>query len=576
MLDFIVNNDYYTKFKKHKNKDFSILEYFIIEDMNEKFWEKYKEYKIYLYFEENLKKYIQIFYRKMKKMKYFDYFFKLLPPAYYNKDIIELVYKWVLENINTFSINHFLQFKENITNFFEIILEKKINSKRLYNLLEVLKNNLGNNYNSMIIFLLNNIKNDNDEEIIKYMIKILIFPSKKEIEPNDLDDNLFENISIFINEINKEKFNSKIFLSLIKNLSISEIDLFYESKKFELFEILLKNNIYSLFNEINKKTIYWENCSSECLVIAKNLEELNIPYINFKSDYKGLKGEKIILERITSIYKCIKEENYKKKSIEIKDKIYKSIQKVDQNLKDIENLIISNNFINYNKSNINNELSKYKEKIVNSPLKYINSDNYEKEYSKFKKDIKRAKEILQLSKSYVFVCIFSNLKKKFEGQKALEGSVEKMETIKNIFISKEIEKELKNNYEPVKYLINLGYENEEKLSNEIDRLLNFFKINNYDKNPLIKLIKIYIDNKSLFSIISGIQILFDNYKKISNKKSLNQEEENFYKKLNENFNLLKTDEIISIEQNNSINDYILKYFDIKPKNKKKFLIFLLN
>ena len=577
LLQFIANNDYYKdkKFKKNENKDINLLKLFNIEEMNEGFWIKFKNYKIYSFFEENLKKYFEIFYSKINKVQYFDYFFKLLPPEKYDKNTIELVYNWLVENINTFSKEDFSVLSNGMKTFLDIMLNKKFNSERIFNLFEILKNNLGENYKFLIIFLLNMTHNCNNEEVIKYMIQFLIFPNKAEIETNNLNDNLFENIIIFIKEINQEKLKTKIFLSEIKNLSISEKDFYQDSKKFELFEILLKNDDYSYEN--NEKSIYWQNCKSECLHLAQDLKEMNIPYLKYKNAVSLVDGDEKMLERITSIFKCLKEKNYQDLAIDVKDKIYKAIQKIEQNLKEIEDLKIFNNFINYNMSSINNELSNYNKRIVTLPINNIYSEKTKKEYNNFERDIKKSKEILPLRKSFTFLCIFNNFKKKLEGEKALEKALEKMKNIKNIFKNndKTIEKELKNNYDQTKYLINLGYESEEKLSKEIDWLLNYFQIKNYDKKPIIKIIKIFIENKSLFSIISGIQILFDNYKYISNKKTLDKEEDKFDKKLKEYYNLFKNEEIISIEQINKINENIIKCFNINPKNKNQFSQFFI-
>ena len=244
----------------------------------------------------------------------------------------------------------------------------------------------------------------------------------------------------------------------------------------------------------------------------------------------------------------------------------------------IEDLKVYNNFIIYNNSKENEELSKYNKKIVTSTLQYINSEENEKEFSKYEKRVKRAREILQFKKSYIFLSIFNDIKNKIEGQKAVDIAIEKMKNLKKIFVNdeKKIEEELKNNPE-VNYLINLGYQNQENLIKELDWLLNYFNIKNYNKEVLIQKINIYGKNKSLFSVISGILNLSETYKNIFKYNRDNNEETNFYNKLNEYKILLGNQKNISIEIIENINEYIGKNFTIINSNNKEkiFEIFIL-
>ena len=62
-------------------------------------------------------------------------------------------------------------------------------------------------------------------------------------------------------------------------------------------------------------------------------------------------------------------------------------------------------------------------------------------------------------------------------------------------------------------MINVAYKNENCLEKEVDWLLNYFKITDFNlKDLLIDYIKLIVKKKSIFSIISGIIKLFDIYK----------------------------------------------------------------
>ena len=567
LVTYIINNDYYTKkkFEKNENKDFSILDYFIIEEMDEKFFSLYQNNKIYSFFKEDLNQYIEHFCKRIKYINYFYYFFELLPIENYNNDMIKLLNNWLIEKIslNSFTEKQFPNFAYGMKNLFKIMLDNKLTNE-IITLLKFLKNNIGESYKLLIIYLLQIFENINNEEVAKNMIKFLLFPNtKKDNEIYDINTISFHNITEFLKEIKPSKLIIKIFLSEIKNLSICKNDFFIKSIKFQLFEKLLKNSDYSILSKQNnnKNSDYWQNVESTCESLENDLKNLNINYKEIKTAY-AIVGKKEILERIDLIFLCLKKDKNQEIINDIKEKIDDAMKKIESNTKDIEQLKLFNIFINFKKPDINKELSNYNLNIITSPLSRIYSD---KEFSKYENEIKKAKQFLPLKKSFVFLCIFNNLKD-------LEKSLEKMKNLKKLFSNNErtIERELKNIYE-VKYLIFIGYENEKKLSQEIDWFLEYFGIKNYDKSLLLKKIKIYIENQSLFSVISGILILFDTYKYIT------KSEDTFYKKLEDYKSILKEKELISIEDIDKINREIENELDIQNSgnNKKDYYDFFI-
>ena len=134
----------------------------------------------------------------------------------------------------------------------------------------------------------------------------------------------------------------------------------------------------------------------------------------------------------------------------------------------------------------------------------------------------------------------------------------------------QIENELKNN-SVVKDLINLGCRNEENLIKEIEWLLEYFQIDDFIlKDFLIERIKIFIKNKSIFSILNGIIYLFDNFKDILNFS--NNADENFYNQLIDYNKSLLEEKGITIDFLNEIDYYIEDKLGIKLNECSKLFI----
>ena len=131
---------------------------------------------------------------------------------------------------------------------------------------------------------------------------------------------------------------------------------------------------------------------------------------------------------------------------------------------------------------------------------------------------------------------------------------------------------LKSNDE-VKFLIKIGYKNEDELEKEIDWLLDYFKISDFDsKFLLIDDIKLLIKKKSIFSTLSGILKLFDIYKE---KLIINQEDISLQEEMTKNKNNLKENKDISIDEIHQININLEKKFELTDENKKIFFKLLI-
>ena len=544
LILFIKRDKEYEKTEKEK---FSILKKFKVELMDENFFTDFNKNKIYSIFEIKFSQYLESFAENIKEIKDFGLFFKLLPPDKYDKEAISFVVGWVSKNINTFNIETCNNFKKDVNTLLKIMADKTAYMK-MDDLIKTIIDNIGEYSLDIFIYVLNSI--NNNEKIIDILTKnILKFNDDDEKNDDIVSNNLYK----FIKEVNPNKLIKNIFFSYIKNIYFEKED-FKDDKyqRFNVFEKLLNNDSYSIFNEDNKNKEYWENTLNVCKAISKDLKELNISYEY--ANYLFYTHKEKLKKRILSIFKCLNEEE----GLEIRviENMNLIFEKWKNNLKKIEILKEFNNFIYKNKELDNRKLSEYNKKIYKSTLKYLNSEENLDNFSRYKEDIEKAQKVLKLRNSSLFLYILKREKKNSSELNLLDNTFFFFDNIKKIFVNvpNEIENELKNNSE-AKLLINLGCLNEENLIKEIDWLLEYFSIYDFDlKDFLIERIKIFIKNKSLSSVLNGIIKLFDIFKDILNFNNI--EDTNFNEKLIEYNKSLSEERNITIELLERINRYI--------------------
>ena len=545
LIDFLKENKEYLKNKKER---FSILKYFKVELMDDNFFNIFESNKIYTIFEQNLSKYLESFGEIIKEIKDLGFFFRLLPPDKYTKETIEFVVNWVSKNINTFKIEACTNFKNDIISLFKI-METKTKYNKMSQLIEAIKSNIREYSLDIFIFVLNSI-NNNEKIVETITTKILIF----DIDNNhNYEDINVKNLYKFLKEVKPNKLVKKYFFYNIRNFYIEKEDYKSENnQRFNVFEKLLNNESYSIFNEDNKNELYWENTLIICKNLSKDLKELNIVYTDAK--YLLNIGKENFKKRIAYIFKCSNEEE----GLEIKviGEMKKIIRIWENNINKIEQLKEFNNFIYKNKESENRKLSQYNYEIINSTLKYLNSQESLDKFSSYANDIERAKKVLKLKNSFLFLYILNKEKKTISDLNILENTFNNFNDIKKIFVNNigQIEKEFKNN-SVVKLLINLGCQSEVNLIKEIDWLLEYFQIYDFElRDFLIERIKIFIKNKSIFSILNGVIFLFDIFKDIFNFN--NNEDARFYNQLIEYNKSLLEERNITIEFLSEIDYYI--------------------
>ena len=545
ILDFLKNDEDYSR-KYIDDKDFEILKFFNLELMDEKFFESYNKYEIFTYFEKDYSKYLKNF-SLINDIKYLGHFFKLLPQEKYQELTANFVLEWLEKNINTYDADKYQEFISQIEIFFFILNEKS--NQLLLKFLNILEVNLVEDCIKIFIDFTNKFGETINQKVADIMVNYILCGTENEKEQIIKINNIYK----FLDEIKPSKLIIKVFLNNVQKMSFSQDDFYSEnSPKFSLFTKLFEMNDYSLLRKIdNKNYQYWLNIKQICENIHGNLKNLNLNYFQIKRFIKIIKG-KNFKQRITLVFRCLGIENSQKYAEEIFSKIKEIIDKWNINLKIIDKIRQYYVFI-YEENSLIEDISNYISKINNSTLQYLSSNEASEEFSKFSRDKEKADKVAKLKECRIFVDIFNDTKLKNNSTNYIDEATKKFDNLKKIFVNdkNKIEKELKSNDE-VKFLIKIGYKNEDELEKEIDWLLDYFKISDFDsKFLLIDDIKLLIKKKSIFSTLSGILKLFDIYKEKLNL--INQEDLCLQEEITKNKNNLKENQDISIDEIQQIN-----------------------
>ena len=567
------NNDFLIRFLKNdcceKYQNFDLLKYFKIELMDDKFFEQFNKNEIYSLFKINFHDYLIQFSTNIKEIKYFGIFFKILPTKYYTFDTITIIFNWLKGYINTFDFSKCKNFKDELFKFFNILAINKLNNA-IEDLIKFIKVNIKAYFTDICISLLNQI--NFTKEIIKTIISNLLFSYE------NLDDDLnIENIHTFLQKVEMKKNNINIFFIKLEKFSLKYDDFFEEKNiRFKLFEILLNSQKINLHDENVLNTSFWQNTSDTCKAIIMNFEQLNISFNQIIMSFKTI-GKENLQKRLKYIYKFQNDqfEDYKsfhnfKKVVEVVENWEKNIE----NIKIMENYNIFISKENENINEINSKLEEYSKKIFNYDLKYLDSNEGQKEYSNHidSKTFQLAEEILKLKNSVIFLKIFKKIKKIEKKKKNIATRAkDEFLKLKKLFADSEqkILKELKSNKDALKFLIEINSENENILIEEIDWLKNYFNINYFShKEFLIEKIKIYMKNQSIYKILSGILKFFDIFRDIFDLT--NQNNSTFVAKITEFINKYKSIDLITFEESEKNIKYLDEQLNISKYNKEIF------
>ena len=571
ILNFLINDEVYSNKEDTSGqfKNFEVLKYFNVDKMDDKFFKEFYSFKVYSYFEEDYVKYFKMF-STINNLKHFGLFFKILPPEKHNKETANYVYNKLTEFMANYDSNECPNFLKDIETFYSI-LNEKTKYQILYNLIDLLKKTLGQEYIDIFIYLLNKFNANLNQKEAEMMIKYILFDEEEEEEEQYEKEVKLNNLYTFIEKVQPNKIIVKIVLNNIQSICITQEDLFIEfnNTKFLIFEKLLNLEDYSLLgNNDNKNYQFWINTKKVCNNIIENLKNLNFIFITIKSSFSILNEEDII-KRISLIIQCLGKDDQFILAGSYYSRINEIINTWIEKIKIIEKI---KNYYSFTlKDNkLIHEQNDYSVKIHNSTLQYLNSKEGLEEFSKYTKDYEMAEKIDELRQSEVFVSIFYDSLKRFIKENPIDKSLKRFNNIKNIFVNdkEKMENKLKNN-EEIKYLINVGYKNENNIEKEVDWLLNYFKIENFElKSVLIDSIKSIINKKSTYSIISGMIKFFDIYNDILNLT--NKEDISLYEKmLNYKTNLIDNNDI-KIHEIQEINNFIEFNFDLNATTRKIF------
>ena len=178
-------------------------------------------------------------------------------------------------------------------------------------------------------------------------------------------------------------------------------------------------------------------------------------------------------------------------------------------------------------------------------------------------------KILNLRNSRVFLKLFNQIKKR-EKKNISEIAIKEFNKFENLFAGTEqqIDKQLKS-IDNVKYIIEIGRVNINHLVPEIDWMINYFNINYFIlENYLIRKLKVYIQNQSLFLVISGILQFLNIYNDVY--KPEDEEINSFVNYITDFKNKLKMKDIITLEQFDKINNYLEEKFLISQYKEEIF------
>ena len=571
ILTFLINDDVYCdkNCKIGEYKDYEILKQLNIELMDNNFFQIFQKHKIYSFFEENYVNYLKMF-PSINKMKYFGLFFKLLPPDKYRKQTTLHVFNWLNKKINTYNREDCPNFENEIEIFYKILnnSEKYLLPKLIEKLVEF----FGKDCIELFIYLINKISQNLGQNESELMINYIIFENINEDE-NENKKIKLNNLDLFLEKVKPCKLIAKTFLNIIGESAITESDFLSEkNKKFELLAKLLELKDYSLLEEPeNKNCQYWINTINESKIINENIKNMNFELLRIQILFNILK-EKTLIQRVALIARCLGEADYDSYASTKVNNLKQNLNIWQDNLKKIEKIANTYQFIN-KPPKIISLLYDYNVKIYKSTFQYLNSQEGLREFSDKCINFEIIEKIDKLRECDIFLNIFNNTKNKYFSQnsdKLIDIVLERFDKIKNLFVNNKatIENELKNN-EEAKFLIDIAYKNENNLEKEIDWMLNYFKINDFElKTVLIYSIKLIIKKDLLYSMTSGFLKLFDIYKDFLHLA--NKEDISLYQKIMIYQNYLLPNKYIPLHLIEEINNNIENIFELNEFNSKIF------
>ena len=496
LLDFINKNTYYKEYNYEKAiyRDINILTGLRVENIDDKFKEKWKDTNWILIFKSQEKLFFENICSLPKNLDHFNLLFELLyndkKYEYYKSDILMIIQKKLLEQCGKSSnkelnghINLFTNIiiyldanKLNVTNF-NNDLEKKTNKDFVVVILTILLANKRESLSSNLISIIEKYFAKNNDKINLYIFSLLMLYGIR---------------------------NDKILSFLNKNI-IEEKDVYElmdeESDKFKLLQILIIDKY--IYDSKISRSDYFKKIFNSAKIILPKIPRGQLSYKLIKQFY-DCKKENILLNRIKLLTNLFGEQYSEQFSNSIK-----------------ENLLLCDNFIlNLEKikkyfekflpNDKKNEIGKLSNKIDNLKTKT------------FKEIIESKGEFLdyllyldeaQTRNKYLNSIIINSLllKSQDKNNKSDNGKFEifkeKINDFKNIIAEGEIKYLDKETLKEFSKLIKSG---EDKLSKELDTIYNIFQIDSSNKKKFMNDLSMVLDKKlNILDVVNNLLCLID-------------------------------------------------------------------
>ena len=536
-----------------------------------------KQNKIYLLFCLDMpKEYIEIFINKISHIKNLGIFFEILPKQNYKPESIEPLYHWILKNLVTFSKEECKSFKNDVNNFFEVLI--KLRDDLVDDFMKNLILKLNIFCKELFLYFLN-YNTGLTKKVIRDLI--LYFISSKFVFINN-DIKKLDNINYLI--INFTKDDNEIISIILKELgylSINEETLFdlHKTSKYKIFELLLKHKKKFINNRNGE---YIDKTHTICSRFILKLKNFNYDSIKLKLMLFNDSEKKKFKNKITNaLFFLSLEEKITEK---IKEESNQILQKIEEKFSAVEKIrgdlgeasYYLELFFDKNKErmSLRNNINYFINELWMKKLNEIDSESSVKEKLElFKGIIQESKPIMSRQKnSALFVAIYKNNKQKIEDQAYLLEETNK-NFVSAIKLLNENPENIHNNYY-INFYYEIGYKNDKSLEREIDWLIKNenIKINEEQKSKLLSSFKLLIKKQNIINVINGILILEKIYE---NNLNPPLDEENYINELKKNLELLK--QKISSKEIESIIDHI-KFvfneisFDDNDKNYKNYIL----
>ena len=559
VLNFLSKDEYYNSsyYKNIIYRSLDILKGIDISSLNDDFFEKWKKTNLNNIFSEQYNSFCQIIIDKIKDLNEFNLLFKLCDNSKNNNQPIfdlyalKLIQNKFLDLYKSYNPKIHLHLIDDLKLllFYSDIQNANIDTFLTKNIQISLNVNL---VNKIYIELLSTYG-----DVIKAKTKNIIVKFFLETKDNTNPESLLYIIS------NCPKLIKEI-LQNMNNFCIYKSDIFQlnETDNYKLFKGLLDLKFFE--KKEYKKTQYVKNINQVLTEIGDDIEKGEINYNIISVFYDKSKPEDKLEDKLFDILKQIslndndKAMNYKN-SI---DNYYKRSKKVIDDLQ-----LIVDDLVKFYEIKENETIEVIKNIISEIKANKLNyyDKNYTGQYKIFTEKYKKnAEERLVKLGSVFFLVIYNYIKKKIKDEdKLLSKTEETFELLKDIF-TKNINQLRKDLLDIC--LNTIKNKTKEEIDKIIETLAKIFKIQNYDKQQIIKSMIILSRKEYVLKISYAISSFLD---KIGSKGQL-------YKLLEKIIENLKksSEEQTILNAINDLNSYGIKT-DIVNDEKSNYLNILL-